>query len=418
VAESVRQEARLGWLDGLRGLAAIQVVLMHYVFAFAPAIASIYPLNIHGFSVRGLAGTPLVFLYDGNSAVFLFFIMSGAALTHAFAACPFDFVPAVIRRMIRLGLPMAAAVVLAAGLFVLLPDAHVGAAERSGSAAMRYSGPGEISIAKIIHQIAFEGLLTGFSGSSLLPDWAARSIGLVPRDYGIDTPLWTLHVEFCGSLLVMLLVAVRAATGRAIYCATCVVLGCAFVLSPLSLFIIGHFAAAHMWRIDGRGWQMFLGVAFLGSGILFCTTQIVGPLSIVWALLSLPLVGIPGDPMVLQKMIGAVLVFGGLVLLPVLQRHLERPVPRWLGRISFSLYLFHYPLLFTCVAAYFTLLHNLPYSVSAAAASAAGIAISLAVAVPFERWIDRPAIRLSRMAGLSRRRTVTSVLLVPAAPAN
>jgi peptidoglycan/LPS O-acetylase OafA/YrhL len=88
---------------------------------------------------------------------------------------------------------------------------------------------------------------------------------------------------------------------------------------------------------------------------------------------------------------------------------LQRPVMRWLGKLSFSLYLVHFPLLFTCVAAHFTVLDRfLPYGLSVTIASLTGIAISLLTAIPFERWIDRPAIRLSRTAGQFRRRVVTT----------
>ncbi|MDR3532442.1 MAG: hypothetical protein P4L90_18055 [Rhodopila sp.] len=60
--ESVREAPRLGWLDGLRGLAAMQVVLLHYVFAFLPTIGSTYPLDIQDFWWRGLVSIPLVSL--------------------------------------------------------------------------------------------------------------------------------------------------------------------------------------------------------------------------------------------------------------------------------------------------------------------------------------------------------------------
>jgi peptidoglycan/LPS O-acetylase OafA/YrhL len=171
MAETDRDLPRLGWLDGLRGLAAMQVVLLHYVSALLPTIGMIYPLPIHNFWWQGLVTTPLVFLYDGHSAVYLFFAMSGVALTHAFSARPFAFLHTVMRRVIRLGLPMAAATILAAFLYSLLPGAHVAAAAQTGSPWLRAIGPGDILLASIAHQIAFEGLLAGFSGWSLLPGW-------------------------------------------------------------------------------------------------------------------------------------------------------------------------------------------------------------------------------------------------------
>jgi peptidoglycan/LPS O-acetylase OafA/YrhL len=409
MAETKREMPRVGWLDGLRGLAAMQVVFMHYVFAFLPTVALGYPLDIADIWWRGLVTLPLVFAYDGSSAVYLFFIMSGVVLTQAFTVQPLAFLPAVTRRVVRLGLPMAAAVVVAAALFALLPEAHVIAGEQSGSPAFRDIGPHEISVAAVFHQIAFEGLLTGFDGWSLLPGWATRVMGLMPRARGFNTPVWTLHIEFYGSLLVILLVTVRASTSRTTYRTICFILACAFALSPLCLFIIGHLADGRLRPPVRRPWQAVFGAVLLGSGILLCTVRTVDPISILWGLLPQPPLGIQGDNAILQKMIGAVLIFFGLSLLPVLQRHLERPSMRFLGKLSFSLYLTHYPLLYTCFAACFIVLEgSLPYGASVAIVSVVGIAASLAIAVLFERWIDRPAIMLSRLVGRSRRRTPTS----------
>jgi peptidoglycan/LPS O-acetylase OafA/YrhL len=397
---TIREAPRLGWLDGLRGVAAVQVVLLHYVSAFLPVVGMTYPLSIDDFGWRALASAPLVFLYDGGSAVFLFFITSGVALTLAFTPRPFDLLPNTTRRIIRLGLPMAAAMLLAAAMFSLLPDAHVTAAWQTRSSWLRDNGPDEISAASIVHQIAFEGLLAGSSDWTLLPIGVAKALRLIPTTGGLNAPLWTLHLEFCGSLLVMLLVAVRAYASHMAYRMTCIVLGSAFVLSPLGLFVLGHVAAGVLPRMTIQKGHAILGAAFLGSGILLCSVKIGAPIAALWKLLPPPPVGLQGDPATLQKMIGAVLVFGGLALLPILQRQLERPTTRWLGKISFSLYLTHFPLLLTLVAALFTVLHHtLPYAPSIAIASIAGIAASIAIAIPFERWIDRPSIMLSRIAG-------------------
>jgi peptidoglycan/LPS O-acetylase OafA/YrhL len=403
--ESARDVSRIGWLDGLRGLAAVQVVLLHYISAFFPWLPVTASLTIQSSWWRSLVGTLAPFIYSGSSAVYLFFIMSGVALTQAFAGRPFAFLSTVARRVVRLGLPMTAAVLLGGVLFAVLPDAHLAAAERSGSPWLRDLGPQQTDVASIAHQIAFEGLLAGYRGWSLLPAWTTRHMGLMPLERGVDAPLWTLHLEFCGSLLVMLLVAVRASMSRMVHRTACSVLAYALVLSPLGLFILGHIAAGYLQDVDGsrgkRSWRAVLGAVSLTLGIPLCTLQILGPISILQSRLPAPPLGLPGDGLTLQKMIGAALVFGGLALLPGLQRQIGRPALRWLGKISFSLYLTHFPLAFTCVAAGLVQLDgHLPHDLSITFVSVAGIAASLVVAVLFERCIDRPSVMLSRMIGV------------------
>ena len=63
---------RLDYLDGLRGLAAMQVVFEHVVLGFRPGIFDAWPR----------------ILWDGNVAVFLFFLMSGFVLTGSFERAP------------------------------------------------------------------------------------------------------------------------------------------------------------------------------------------------------------------------------------------------------------------------------------------------------------------------------------------
>src|SRR6185437_4433406 len=106
---------RLAYLEGLRGIAALQVVLLHFVTAFVPTLPD----------RAGLAG----FVFDGHSAVYLFFLISGAVLSLAFVREGAGIAGRIAQRVVRIGLPVAAACVLAVLLLALLPHAHLRAAE-------------------------------------------------------------------------------------------------------------------------------------------------------------------------------------------------------------------------------------------------------------------------------------------------
>ena len=108
------QPAKIQYLEGLRGIAAVQVVLLHFVTGFLPHAAE------H-------AAPPLPVFWDGHTAVYVFFLISGAVLTPSFArGGPWP--RQVAKRLVRLGLPIAAAGVIAFLLLATMPDAHLVAA--------------------------------------------------------------------------------------------------------------------------------------------------------------------------------------------------------------------------------------------------------------------------------------------------
>ena len=75
-------ERRLAYIDTLRGLASIQVLLSHAMLAFftGTAMASPSSKTLIGY----LAASPVFFAIDGASAVCIFFVLSGYVLTPIF----------------------------------------------------------------------------------------------------------------------------------------------------------------------------------------------------------------------------------------------------------------------------------------------------------------------------------------------
>src|ERR1700722_11163376 len=122
------QRGKVQYLEGLRGLAASQVVLMHFVSAFIP-------------DAIDHASPPLQVLWDGHTAVYVFFLISGAVLTPAFARGG-SWPRQIVKRLVRLGLPTAAAACIALMLLVAMPHAHLDAAGVTGSGWLATDGSG------------------------------------------------------------------------------------------------------------------------------------------------------------------------------------------------------------------------------------------------------------------------------------
>lgn len=396
---------RVGWMDGLRGVAAMQVMLLHYVTAFLPAIGVFQPRLMHyGWEIWFIQ-TPLFYLFDGYSAVNIFFVLSGVALTYSFAANPSALAAGIRRRLVRLGVPMIVSILLAALFWRLLPSQHTIAAHITGSEDwLGRITPGTFSIADVIHQAVLEGMLAGYRGSSMLPSPWQLALGLRTTLDAFNPPLWTLHTEFYGSLLILCLVAIRHVSGTKTHGILCVLVGISFSKSFIALFLVGHVAAFWLPSSTHSPRFRYGGVIVCLLGLLLCSMQtnpiLNEAIALLYRVLPAPLIG----PAVLlsqcQSSIGAVLVFIGVAMTPACRRGLELSFFRWLGKISFSLYLTHFAFLFTVVCAIFNMMsQHYSFATSMGISSLLGFCASFGIAVLFEKFVDGPAILLSRMVG-------------------
>ena len=98
-----------------------------------------------------------------------------------------------------------------------------------------------------------------------------------------------------------------------------------------------------------------------------------------------------------NKLISAILIYFAIVFLPALQAILSMRLPAWLGKISFSAYLIHWPIMMSFGSIAFVTASPLVNRGAAAIALIVGIAITAVVSVLFERLVDRPSVTLSRM---------------------
>jgi peptidoglycan/LPS O-acetylase OafA/YrhL len=381
------QSAKVQYLEGLRGIAAMQVVLLHFVSGFMPDAAQ------H-------AWPPLRVLFDGHTAVYVFFLISGAVLTPSFARAG-RFAAKLAKRVVRLGIPVAAAAAIATLLLAVWPDAHLRAAVLTGSAWLAMDSSGAPTLAHLAREVSLDSLLLGYREATLFAPLADR---LPPMEQSLDAPFWSLHLELYGSLLVLCLVWLR---GRSVWLhATAVAAAAAlFGTDPMFLFVLGHlFASIMTVRIGDHGRLRaalpVAGTLLLAVGLALAATKDWHALETgrLW-LASIELAAAP-NLFQFASQLAAVLIFAGVLLCPPAQALLERQTCRHLGRLSFGIYLLHFPILFTVACLIFIgTSDTLPHAASLAIAFVLFIGITVVAAMLFERWIDRPAIALSRRAG-------------------
>lgn len=103
---------RLHQLDGLRGLAACSVVVFHYFQLLGGSSVAGYKAAHH--IIQTLGDTPLGILWEGHAAVVLFFVLSGFVLCLLLENTELSYGAYIARRIARLYVPYAAAI--AAGI--------------------------------------------------------------------------------------------------------------------------------------------------------------------------------------------------------------------------------------------------------------------------------------------------------------
>jgi peptidoglycan/LPS O-acetylase OafA/YrhL len=373
--------AKVQYLEGLRGIAAMQVVLLHFVTGFMPDTA------VH-------AWPPLRVLFDGHTAVYVFFLISGTVLTPSFAQDG-SFAGKLAKRVVRLGIPVAAAAVIATILLALLPDAHRQAAALTKSAWLATDSSGAPTLTHLLREIALDSLLLGYREATLFAPLAEH---LPTMESSLDAPFWSLHLELYGSLLVLCLVSLRA---HSVVAHRVVVVGSAvaFGTHPMFLFALGHLACPYV-RSAGSSLRVVVGFLLLALGLALCATK-------DWAFVEWLRLWLAGSELAsapnlfqFQSQLGAVALYFGVLSCSYVWQVLASAPFRYLGRLSFSIYLLHFPILFSFVCLVFTGMSTPSIGV----AFALFVLLTLLASIAFAHYVDRPAIMLSRRLSMPRLR--------------
>ncbi|MDC7120986.1 acyltransferase [Cellulomonas fimi] len=387
-----RQTSRLASLDGLRGVAAL-VVVVHHSFLTSAVLLGPYlkdPVRFEPWTWQWiLTATPLHLLWDGTSAVFVFFVLSGLVLAlPAASGTPARWDVYYVRRLLRLYLPVWGSLAFA-WVTTVLVDRH-------------------------------QGL-----GSTWLQHREAYSLSGLPRDAllvgGVDAlngSLWTLQWEVIFSLLLPFYLLAARLLRRwlpAVAVLLLALVGVGWVVNALGplrylpvfgLGVVMAFERDRLGRVaaalDARrhAWAVAYGAVAVAVSAYWMIFLVTTPSELVAAF---------GHT---TGVAGAALAVFCAWHGPALRRVLESPPVQWLGTRSFSLYLVQEPVV-AAVAISWTV------TVGPLLTAAVAVPVSLACAALFYVVVERPSHRLSQRAGraVARRRTAPAAP-VDAAPAS
>jgi peptidoglycan/LPS O-acetylase OafA/YrhL len=372
------------------------VVSGHLILLFWPYLVApeIHPEHTSPYQTY-LAFSPLSLFWDGRLAVPIFFALSGYVLTASVVGSrrPLVFPALVLKRYLRLALPVLATSLL---VLILIP------------AGLYYS----LEVAMVSGSTWLAGTLPP-DFTPTVASWLGQSLWTTFFDFHdsyFNPALWTMHYELEGSLLCYALCILLGNARWRIAAEIVLLILCGLWLRtvPLHLFMAGallYELPRELPRISPRRLPAatgnILGLALILLGLLLPRVLTLIPGLVSWPFLIrywladlLPFWR--GDRFSTE----AVLAVAGLCLAPALQSLLSRPVFRFLGAISFPLYLTHLPVLFSAACFIFLVLAGRLGQIPAALVTIAlGLPLTILVATLALHLVERPSLLLSRGAG-------------------
>jgi peptidoglycan/LPS O-acetylase OafA/YrhL len=371
--------SKLVCLEALRGMAALAVVVGHLILAFWPGFYFRTGLGWGEFPLwlQTLARFPGKFLWDGHTAVSIFFVLSGFVLSLSYfqgGAAP-ALGSAALRRYPRLMLPAAASILLALTLLQAGAICNQDAVQFMNQAQGLPPLPDHPDPAKTHSWLAgFYNMAPSLAVAGREAVWSAFSGSVATY----NLVLWTMAVELNGSFLVF---------------------GFLALFGSLRNRWLVYGIAGGLFLLNGS-YDSFFYLDFL-LGMALCDLWVRNQRSWRWSLSLGPALGLIAAALFLVpwKPLAALLLVGAAATAPRLQQLLAAGWLAFLGRVSFGLYLVHMPI-FCSVGCgiYLVLCRNLGWTHTAGGLSAAlaSLAASVLTAWLFYRAVDRPTIALTR----------------------
>ena len=361
-------EDRVHYLDGLRGVAAVAVVIFHLNIFFSVLLP-----------YEGLAGIPRMLLgrlTNGNFAVCIFFVLSGYVLTVPFRRGKLDLGEAAVRRYFRLTPVAFASVMLSYFVWVTIGYYTKG---------MTAHGPGfawmeaEFAFKPEFWKAVYNGLFGIYTGNN-----------------SYNGVLWTISLELWGSLFLFAFLSLFGRHAAALRVALAVAIVLVVMLGRetgayLSLFLAGAMLCLHptfklswLWMVPA----LYLGSLDQWSPEALAATKSLG---LPWGQLH----HVSG-----LHAIGAVLLISALLGSPRIQRLFSLGFIQCLGKLSYSIYAVHFVLIFSVGNWTFSLMAQAGYyRLAALATIVAVLACTLGISAVLYRFVDLPSQEFAKWVG-------------------
>ncbi|WP_312740435.1 acyltransferase [Cedecea neteri] len=365
---SIKEKINLSYLDGLRGILCVLVLIEHCINFYKPDVRFTELAGAAGVIRRVIISTPLNIIYNGDMAVYIFFVLSGFVLSLSFNRTRNHEVilSGVIKRYPRIMLPVAGSMIF---MYIImgLTDKFIGPAFG-------------LHIPYVMEQLFYQIPFTHVALTNY--------------------PLWSMSYELYGSLLVFAMLAIFGLSKLRLYFYG-IVLVYFFVTGDsiyYTLFVFGMMACEVT-----KGGAFKINPVIRGSifivGLLLATTplprdgitQYIGAYEFLKIFNHFEYMKVS----MTAGVIGSMLLFISIVDSKAAIKILSARIIMFLGKISFPLYLTHATVIYVISF----VLHRKYDAVGFyefLVATILTVLVSIPVAYFFEKYVDMPSIKLSK----------------------
>ncbi|WP_460223853.1 acyltransferase family protein [Bacillus cereus] len=371
---------KIKYLDGIRGVAALIVVFSHIAQIFYISLITGIENTKHmpdGIE-NMIRSTPLNLIYNGNFSVFIFFVLSGYVLSMKFISTKnaSHLLNSGLQRYPRLAIPVLFSILLVYSIYSTI-DFH-------------YTSIQSITMSDLVYEMVNNfSLQTAFTHGLFEVFWTGES--------QYNPVLWTIRSELFGSLLLFILLYVlhffKNIWIRALGYFLAIYFGLTHNELPYVSFFIGSLICDfHLnYKVQLEKYLKYASYLLITVGLYFGSYPYGGVENTIYRFLYFQ-----SDIKLFwfYHMVGAALVLVGVLYCKPVQQFFSYTCFVFLGKISFALYLIHFPILLSLTSWLFmSFIGHVSYNGSVFYATLITLPILLIASYLFYLLFDKSTIR-------------------------
>lgn len=326
-----QEKGRYLWIDGLKGICCLLIFIHHFICAFYLAAAFGEGYTIHTKYDLLMSRSFISVFVNGNFLVYVFCTISGFVIANSFMRSKNkDLLKTTLKRYLRLGIP-----VFIIGLIVWLMSNfnlffNKDAAAMSGS--LVWLGAYYVDKVSLFNVIISSFLKTPFFS-----------------DTYISNALWMYRNFLVGSLIIYFLCLLfKEKDKKYNFLVIIPLLSCIVVESFLSSFIVGYLFAylVNNYEFETIKYKPLISLILIIAGLFFGGYSSGGTPASYYKIFNFSSYFFP-------HFLGALLLIPGIYFSNTIQNLLSNKLFLWLGKLSFSVYLVHIPLIYSYSSYFF-----------------------------------------------------------------